>query len=277
MKIFSCATIGVAVFAMPATAEQFNNSLELGFYSSSRQSSDSSGAADDGPFSGLYVAGQYGRTLGSGLELGVDLRYEALDEDAEDIDDYGRIDTGVLGLHLGTMTASGVYAGGFAGVGYFAAEDGDDTTTGYIVGGEIEKDLGGFAPFAQVAYVSAEPDPDDNAFVGMVYRVGASVEVTPATNVMVSYEGGLSPDIFEDEDESGSFGIFSLSGSYSFTSNIDVVAAVSAETYTANTEDEAREGNFYLGVRYNIGGGQPSALTTPMGAFKAVDWASELD
>ena len=278
MKTLLLSAATIALFSLPLSAQQFNTSIEGGLFLSDRGSSDSDDEIVDAtPFGGVFIAGQYGRSLGNGLDLGVDLRYEAIGEDTEDIDDFGRIQTGVLGVHLGTEVAAGTYAGGFIGVGYFAAEDGDDTNTGYILGGEVLKDFGGMTGFAQLGYAVAEPDPDDNAFVGPVYRIGTAFELTPAIDMMVTYEGGTSPNIFEDDDDSGRFGFFTITGTYEINSGLEAIAAVSLDTYTANTEDEGTEANLYLGVRYTFGGGDASPLTTPMGAFKAVDWASELD
>ncbi len=273
-RILMTALLGSA--AMPAAAQPWGTNVELGFFSSQRGSSDSSDAAEDGPYGGAYIAGQFGRTLGSGLELGVDMRFEALNEDTDDVDDYGRIQTGVLGVHVGRNVAPDTYAGGFAGLGYFAAESGDDTNTGFIVGGEIARTFGAVNAFAQLGYAVAEPDPDDNAFIGPVYRLGASFELMPALDMTFALEGGTSPTIFEDDEDSGRFTIFSITGVYEINASWDAVASVAIENYTANTEDSGEEANLYLGVRYNIGG-EASSLTTPMGAFKAVDWASELD
>jgi hypothetical protein len=266
-----------AVAATGAQAQSWEGSLEGGFFLTDRTSTDT--PIEDSPFLGTYFGGYASMNMGS-LKFAIDGRAEFTDDKgADDVYVTGPLHTGVLGLRLGSQV-SNTYFGAFAGAGWFDGYDSEDPMHGSIYGVEVEHFLGnGASVYAQLGRAKAIGDPGDNEFIGYDAKIGYLTPVNYRTTLNVSLESAYSPDCFEDCGASqwGRYTTFGLEGTYSLTDRMDLVGAITYAKITANTEDDGKSTNVYLGIRVPFGAKPKSALRTPMGAFHAAGWMAPLD
>lgn len=184
------------------------------------------------------------------------------------------------GLHAG-RTFGNFYGGAFVGQNRFQGLD-SGSENGYVTGNlyglEAEYKISpAGAVFGQLGKADMVGDDADTAFDGGFYRIGASYSFD-RFGVAVDYERGKSDDIFEDDTDSGDYRSYGIEGSYLLTSNLSATAGYEKMDITANTEDDASESTFTLGLNFAFGAKTSRHnLTTTYKPGLAAAWAEALD
>lgn len=148
-----------------------------------------------------------------------------------------RIRAGIQGLGLpGAVTASGVLDNDVAAIvasqsfdnvavtAFFArpydSDDTDDATMD-LFGGIVAADLGvaTISPYVMFANVTDKVDADGEIFEDNMYWAGASIEVAPAENVALAFDGVYGK-------ENGKDGGFAIAGKAAYTTSMMVPAIV---------------------------------------------------
>ena len=261
-----------------AGAQGWSGNIEGGFFGTDRTSTDTD--IEGSPFSGLYLGGQAQMNYGSTM-VSIDGRYEVIDDQGLNYTyESGPVHGGVLGLHVGQEFGA-AFVGVFAAAGYFDAYEQDGPESGTILGLEASYALPSNTKlYAQIGAVEAIGDPNDNEYVGYAGRLGAMHDYSEAISVGASFEFGQSDDCFVDcGDQPGEFTSFTLDGAYAVSSNIDAVGSIMyMDVYDEDDDDTGTDLSVFIGLRMNLGGtASNSALTTPMGAFRAAGWMEPLD
>ena len=261
-----------------ASAQGWSGNIEGGLFGTDRTSTDTDIVGS--PFWGLYVGGQAQTTYGLTM-VSIDGRYEVMDDQGlNDAYESGPLHSGVLGLHVGREFGA-YYLGMFAAAGFFDAYEKTGPETGGIVGLEASYALPSDTKlYAQLGAVEAIGDPGDNEYVGYAGRLGAMHDYSDAVSVGASVEFGKSDDCFVDcGDEPGEFTSITLEGAYAVSSNADAVGSIMyMDIYDEDDDDTGTDLSLFVGLRMNFGAtAADSALTTPMGAFRASGWMEPLD
>ena len=272
------AAAALAILGTPLAAQTYSGSIEGGFASSDRFSTEDD--IEVNPLRGGYIGG-HGQVDINNFRLSINGRFEAFDDEGTDEpDETGPLHSGVLSLHAGYQFGS-TYLGAFTTRGFFDGDVSENPVVGSLYGVEASVALNDVATaFVQIGQIEAIGDEDDNEFVGNTTRVGLNVAATDRVSAGFSAERGFSGDCFVDcGDEPGEFTSVTLDAAYALTDDIDLTGSVMVmDVVDFDDPDNARDTSIFLGARYNFGkSGGATALTAPMGGFRAAGWMEPLD
>jgi hypothetical protein len=186
-----------------------------------------------------------------------------------------------VGLHLGRDLGPH-YLGVFVGQNYFEGRTGsaDSSLDGNLFGIEAAYALSDtILAYGHVGQAKMVVEAGDVAFDGTFWRIGAEVAINERIDGRLEFEGGESPDIFEDGGDSGDYFVVTLAGEYAFSERLIGTVSVSRMEITANSEDAGRDTQVMLGLRVPFGreGRDRGNLSTSYRPGLAAAWAAALD
>ena len=285
-KIIAAGCAASLALANPVQSQEMDGSLTFGMAADQYFNTDDDVGGGVLSFDG---SGHLTKDI-AGFQMTIDAALHRLLTPIEDVfDDASPTALGALGVHVGKPTQNG-YLGVFAGINAYEAYSDftsvplvfSDLTskTGYLFGVEGTGEIDFARYFWQLGTAKMEGDSYDGdldtAFDGAFFKVGLR-KASPLGDVFASLEAGSSPNIYEDEGDSGYYQVVNLGLEFPLSDRLTATAGIERQAFTANTEDFASVDRFYFSVRMPIGRGGAWDLQTTQMPGRAAAWAEVLD
>lgn len=223
----------------------------------------------------------------------IEARHEGYDDDA--LSGYQTFASTAIGGHVNYREVNLFQVGGF---GAFLGsdtdgKDGNGYQGGWMAGAEGQAYLGDITVAAHLGYADLTLDfdgpggPPDSGFSGIFGGAEGRFFVNDEFMLSSNFGVGLSPDYYEDPgDGGGTIWQIGAGGKIRVLDSLPLYASASYrfDSYEANTEDNAHEHTFLLGVSWLFNAPNLKASdrlganeTLPLLPARAAGWGEALD
>jgi hypothetical protein len=282
LALASTSSMSLAADVEAANPVFLSGAFEIGAWVNNYNQSD---LPETATVFGGYAGGFANARVSDNITFGVDLKGELLPSVASPFFDHTATFETALGANL-------VYHGDPVNVGIFGAvgktnsrTDKGDNGVGFMGGGVLGFDV---TPdtllYSQFGYANIRVDKNDSGFTGWFANGGVIHSFSDQFAVRLAGAYGFAPVDYEDPGESGTFWNVGVKGSYAISdvTPIFLTASYDFNRFIANTEDDATEHSFKLGLSFGFGGTQKAKDTfnpygTPLLPFRAAAYGEVLD
>ena len=261
----------------PAVIEsRIKGAFEIGFWANNYDQTDDN--ESDTPLGG-YATAFINFAVTPSFIIAFDAQAEMLDIRG---DDFG----GLAPSYASVIGGSLNYRFGDASIGAFAGAgvtDHEESDIGALGGLQASYDFGTTTVYGQVGYADIRVDEEDSGFTGGFGRLGVVHGFTDRIALGAAVEYGHAKEGYEDTGDEGTFWSAGLKGAMRIAETpVFATASYDYRKFEANTEDEAHENSFRIGISIPFGGAATAkdtfnVMATPVTPFRAASYGEVLD